>query len=43
MERRIRISDEVDAEKISAKLEDGLLYLEIPKKVKAEPLPIVIN
>ncbi|MFK7911508.1 MAG: Hsp20/alpha crystallin family protein [Akkermansiaceae bacterium] len=43
VKRRVRISEEVDTEKISAKLEDGILYLEIPRKVKAEPKTIVID
>lgn len=43
VKRRVRISDEVDTGKISARLEDGILYLEIPRKVKAEPKSIVIN
>ncbi|BDS06147.1 hypothetical protein NT6N_11870 [Oceaniferula spumae] len=43
VERRVRISDEVDTDKIEARLEDGLLYLEIPRRVKAEPKSIVIN
>ena len=43
VKRRVRISDEVDAEKIGARLEDGILYLEISRKVKAEPKTIVIG
>lgn len=43
VKRRVRISDEVDADNISARLEDGILYLEIPRKVKAEPKSIVID
>ena len=43
VKRRVRISDEVDTEKISARLEDGILYLEIPRKVKAEPKSIVVE
>ena len=43
VERRVRISDEVDVEKIEARLEDGLLYLEIPKRAKAEPKTITVN
>lgn len=41
--RRVRISDEVDVDRIDAKLEDGILYLEIPRRVKAEPKSIVVN
>ena len=41
--RRVRISDDVDAENIQAKLEDGILYLKIPQKVKAEPKSIVVK
>jgi len=43
VERRVRISDEVDTEKIEARLEDGLLYLEIPRRAKAEPKTITVN
>ena len=43
VERRVRISDEVDVEKIEARLEDGLLYLEIPERAKAEPKTITVN
>ena len=43
VKRRARISDEVDTEQISARLEDGILYLEIPRKVKAEPKTIVVE
>ena len=42
-ERRIRISDEVDADTISAKLEDGILYLEIARRAKPEPKVIALN
>lgn len=42
-ERQIRISDEVDTSGISAKLEDGILFLEIPRRVKEKPVDIVIN
>ncbi len=41
--RRVRISDDVDADNIKARLENGILYLEIPRKVKAEPKTIVVN
>ena len=41
--RRIRISDDIDADNIQARLEDGILYLEIPRKVKAEPKLIVVK
>ena len=42
-QRRVRISDDVDAEKIKARLEHGILFLEIPRKVKDAPKPIVIT
>lgn len=42
-ERRIRISDDVDTDKIEAKLENGILYLKIARRVKAEPKSIVVN
>lgn len=42
-ERRVKISDDVDAENIQARLENGILYLEIPRRVKAEPKSIVVN
>jgi len=41
--RRIRISDDIDADNIQARLEDGILYLEIPRKAKAEPKRIVVK
>lgn len=43
VERRVRLSDEVDTENIQARLEDGLLYLEIPRRAKAEPKTITVN
>ena len=43
VERRVRISDEVDVENIKARLENGILYLEIPHRVKAEPKTIAVN
>lgn len=42
-ERRVRISDDVDSDNIEAKLENGILYLKIPLRVKAEPKTIVVN
>ncbi|MCP5538124.1 MAG: Hsp20/alpha crystallin family protein [Akkermansiaceae bacterium] len=42
-QRRVRISDDVDADNIKARLENGILYLEIPHRVKAEPKSIVVN
>lgn len=42
-ERRVRISDEVDTAGVQARLEDGILFLEIPRKVKEKPVDIVIN
>lgn len=42
-ERRVRISDEVDATGIKAKLENGILFLEIPRRVKDNPVDIVIK
>jgi HSP20 family protein len=42
-ERRVRISDEVDVENIKARLENGILYLEIPHRAKAEPKTITVN
>jgi HSP20 family molecular chaperone IbpA len=41
--RRVRISDEVDPNGIKAKLENGILFLEISRRVKDEPVDIVIN
>ncbi len=43
VERRVKLSDEVDAENIEARLEDGLLYLEIPRRAKAEPKRILVK
>lgn len=42
-QRRVRISDDVDSENIQAKLENGILFLKIPRRVKAEPKKIVVN
>lgn len=42
-ERRVRISDDVDTDNIEARLENGILYLKISRRVKAEPKKIVIN
>ncbi len=42
-ERRVKISADVEAEQIKARLENGILYLEIPRRVKAEPKSIVVN
>lgn len=42
-ERRVRISDDVDTENISARLENGILFIEIPRRVKAEPKSIVVK
>lgn len=42
-ERRIKISEEVDVSGIKARLEDGILFLEIPRRLKEEPVPIVID
>ncbi|NWK56438.1 Hsp20/alpha crystallin family protein [Verrucomicrobiaceae bacterium N1E253] len=42
-ERRIRISEEVNTSGIQAKLEDGILFLEIPRRVKEKPVDIVIS
>ena len=42
-ERRLKISDEADTENIKAKLENGILYLEIPHRAKAEPKTISVN
>ena len=41
--RRIKVSDEADLENVQAKLEDGILYLEIPVKAKDEPKLIEIK
>jgi len=41
--RRIKVSDEADFENVKAKLEDGILYLEIPIKAKDEPKLIAIQ
>jgi len=42
-ERRVRISDEVDTSGIKARLENGLLFIEIPRRVKEQPVDIVID
>ncbi len=43
VERRVRLSEEVDTDNIQARLEDGLLYLEIPRRAKEEPKAISIS
>lgn len=40
-ERKFRIPKTVDAENISARFEDGVLVLELPKKAEALPKPPV--
>ncbi|MBI4383937.1 MAG: Hsp20/alpha crystallin family protein [Nitrospinae bacterium] len=42
-ERSFRLGDTLDAEKISAKLESGLLTLTLPKKEEAKPRRIDIK
>lgn len=42
-ERRFKVTDEADVENIKAKLENGILYLEIPHRAKAEPKRITVN
>jgi len=41
--RAFQLSDEYDKEKISAKLENGLLEITIPKREEAKPKRIAIN
>lgn len=43
LERRLKVSDEMDVENISARLENGILYLHIPHREKAEPKTIAVN
>ena len=42
-ERRLRIADEMDVDNIRAKLEHGILYLEIPQREKAAPKTIKVD
>ena len=42
-ERRLRISDEVDIDNIQARLENGILYVQIPHRAKAEPKTIAVH
>lgn len=42
-EKSIRIPLEVDAERISARLSDGLLHVELPKPEKIKPRQIAIH
>lgn len=42
-ERRFKVTEEVDVENIKAKLENGILYLEIPHRAKTEPKRITVN
>jgi len=41
--RSFTLPDEVDAEKVDAKLKDGVLYLTLPKSEAAKPRQITIN
>lgn len=41
--RRIRLSDEADASSTVARLENGILFLEIPRRLKEAPLSIVVK
>lgn len=41
--RSFTLPDEVDAEKVDAKLKDGILYLTLPKSEAAKPRQIAIN
>jgi len=43
VERRVRVPEDVDVENIKARLDNGILYLEIPHRVKAEPKTITVN
>jgi len=42
-ERQVKVSDDVDSENIVARLEEGILYLEIPRKAKPEPKVITVS
>ena len=42
-ERRLKIAEEMDVENIRAKLENGILYLEIPEREKVAPKTIKVN
>lgn len=42
-ERSFRLGEVVDQEKISAKTENGMLYVTLPKKAKAQPRKIEIT
>ena len=43
VERRISLPDQVDPEKIEAKVEDGILYVTLPKREEVKPKEIEIN
>ncbi|MGJ8677708.1 MAG: Hsp20/alpha crystallin family protein [Akkermansiaceae bacterium] len=42
-ERRIKVSEDVDSDQISARLENGILYLEIARRSKPEPKIISVD
>ncbi len=42
-ERSFRLGEVVDQEKISAKIENGMLFVTLPKKEKAQPRKITIT
>lgn len=41
--RRVKVTDDIDVENITARLEEGILYLQIPRKVKPAPKEITVN
>ena len=41
--RKIKISDQIDSENISASYENGKLFIELPKSEKAKPRKIEVN
>lgn len=42
-QRQLRLSDTIDAEKVEASFENGVLTLTLPKKPEAQPIRIPVN
>lgn len=43
LERTVTVGDDIDAENISAKLEDGLLTVQLPKREQSKPRAITVS
>lgn len=43
LQRTVTVGDDIDAENISAKLEDGLLTIQLPKREQSKPRAITVS